>query len=231
MSLPWICADWIDPLWCRVIHGHNHQSGVVFVSSSLLMFQYIAHKTPISPKQHYQITFWVWIWVYNNMDINCNWCNKACSHLIPSSSSSSSQIKVSVSSGGDCLRSYRPDIRKGRYNTITLHVKTTTPDNLLFYLGSAKYVSELLTDRVCSHVLSFQLKLTHWPGFCVQLRAKRYSFIHSFIHSSLYFLISYPQNQLCFIWSPRNLNWSTQVRSHDDRKIWIYWVSLTYTGL
>lgn len=51
------------------------------------------------------------------------------------------QIKVSVSSGGDCLRSYRPDIRKGRYNTIILHVKTTTPDNLLFYLGSAKYVS------------------------------------------------------------------------------------------
>lgn len=51
------------------------------------------------------------------------------------------QIKVSVSSGGDCLRSYRPDIRKGRYNTITLHVKTTVPDNLLLYLGSAKYVS------------------------------------------------------------------------------------------
>ena len=50
------------------------------------------------------------------------------------------QIKVSVSSSGDCLRSYRPDIRKGRYNTIVLHVKTTTPDNLLFYLGSAKYV-------------------------------------------------------------------------------------------
>lgn len=55
--------------------------------------------------------------------------------------SSCLQIKVSVSSGGDCLRSYRPDIRKGRYNTIILHVKTTTPDNLLFYLGSAKYVS------------------------------------------------------------------------------------------
>lgn len=54
------------------------------------------------------------------------------------------QIKVSVSSGGDCLRSYRPDIRKGRYNTITLHVKTTTPDNLLFYLGSAKFVSSSL---------------------------------------------------------------------------------------
>lgn len=51
------------------------------------------------------------------------------------------QIKVSVSSGGDCIRSYRPEIKKGRYNTIILNVKTTYADNLLFYLGSAKYVS------------------------------------------------------------------------------------------
>ncbi|KAF3850089.1 hypothetical protein F7725_019808 [Dissostichus mawsoni] len=46
----------------------------------------------------------------------------------------------------DCLRSYRPDIRKGRYNTIILHVKTTTPDNLLFYMGSAKYVDFLALE-------------------------------------------------------------------------------------
>ncbi|KAF7660100.1 hypothetical protein LDENG_00288180 [Lucifuga dentata] len=60
--------------------------------------------------------------------------------LINQARKQANSIKVSVSSGGDCLRSYRPDIRKGRYNTIILHVKTTTPDNLLFYLGSAKYV-------------------------------------------------------------------------------------------
>ncbi|XP_034018533.1 laminin subunit alpha-2 isoform X2 [Thalassophryne amazonica] len=60
--------------------------------------------------------------------------------LINQARKQANSIKVSVSSGGDCLRSYRPDIRKGRYNTIVLHVKTTTPDNLLFYLGSAKYV-------------------------------------------------------------------------------------------
>uniref|UniRef100_A0A669E9R8 Laminin subunit alpha-2 n=1 Tax=Oreochromis niloticus TaxID=8128 RepID=A0A669E9R8_ORENI len=56
--------------------------------------------------------------------------------LINQARKQANSIKVSVSSGGDCLRSYRPDIRKGRYNTIILHVKTTTPDNLLFYLGS-----------------------------------------------------------------------------------------------
>ncbi|TNN39892.1 Laminin subunit alpha-2 [Liparis tanakae] len=61
--------------------------------------------------------------------------------LINQARKQANSIKVSVSSGGDCLRSYRPDIRKGRYNTIVLHVKTTTADNLLFYLGSAKYVS------------------------------------------------------------------------------------------
>lgn len=72
--------------------------------------------------------------------------NSLCGNFIYFSSLSSSfQIKVSVSSGGDCLRSYRPEIRKGRYNTIVLHVKTTTPDNLLLYLGSAKYVSILFT--------------------------------------------------------------------------------------
>uniref|UniRef100_A0A8C4I5M9 Basement membrane-specific heparan sulfate proteoglycan core protein n=1 Tax=Dicentrarchus labrax TaxID=13489 RepID=A0A8C4I5M9_DICLA len=66
--------------------------------------------------------------------------------LINQARKQANSIKVSVSSGGDCLRSYRPDIRKGRYNTITLHVKTTTPDNLLFYLGSAKYVDFLALE-------------------------------------------------------------------------------------
>ncbi|XP_061742141.1 laminin subunit alpha-2 isoform X4 [Nerophis ophidion] len=66
--------------------------------------------------------------------------------LIIQARKQANSIKVSVSSGGDCLRSYRPDIRKGRYNTIILHVKTTTPDNLLFYLGSAKYVDFLALE-------------------------------------------------------------------------------------
>ncbi|XP_056260712.1 laminin subunit alpha-2 isoform X4 [Seriola aureovittata] len=66
--------------------------------------------------------------------------------LINQARKQANSIKVSVSSGGDCLRSYRPDIRKGRYNTIVLHVKTTTPDNLLLYLGSAKYVDFLALE-------------------------------------------------------------------------------------
>ncbi|KAM3603056.1 uncharacterized protein V6R79_015876 [Siganus canaliculatus] len=66
--------------------------------------------------------------------------------LINQARKQANSIKVSVSSGGDCLRSYRPDIRKGRYNTIILHVKTTTPDNLLFYLGSARYVDFLAIE-------------------------------------------------------------------------------------
>uniref|UniRef100_A0A3Q3VVE3 Basement membrane-specific heparan sulfate proteoglycan core protein n=1 Tax=Mola mola TaxID=94237 RepID=A0A3Q3VVE3_MOLML len=66
--------------------------------------------------------------------------------LINQARKQANSIKVSVSSSGDCLRSYRPDIRKGRYNTITLHVKTTTPDNLLLYLGSAKYVDFLALE-------------------------------------------------------------------------------------
>uniref|UniRef100_A0A673CW12 Basement membrane-specific heparan sulfate proteoglycan core protein n=1 Tax=Sphaeramia orbicularis TaxID=375764 RepID=A0A673CW12_9TELE len=61
--------------------------------------------------------------------------------LINQARKQANSIKVSVSSGGDCLRSYRPDIRKGRYNTIILHVKTTTPDNLLFYLGSVDFLA------------------------------------------------------------------------------------------
>ncbi|KAM9355578.1 laminin subunit alpha-2 [Pholidichthys leucotaenia] len=66
--------------------------------------------------------------------------------LINQARKQANSIKVSVASGGDCLRSYHPEIRKGRYNTIILHVKTTTPDNLLFYLGSAKYVDFLALE-------------------------------------------------------------------------------------
>ncbi|KAM8831426.1 laminin subunit alpha-2 isoform 5-T5 [Spinachia spinachia] len=66
--------------------------------------------------------------------------------LINQARKQANSIKVSVSSGGDCLRSYRPDIRKGRYNTIILNVKTTTPDNLLLYLGSVKYVDFLALE-------------------------------------------------------------------------------------
>lgn len=46
-----------------------------------------------------------------------------------------------MSSGGNCIRTYRPEIKKGNYNTVILNVKTTVADNLLFYLGSNRFVS------------------------------------------------------------------------------------------
>ncbi|XP_063079841.1 laminin subunit alpha-2 [Engraulis encrasicolus] len=66
--------------------------------------------------------------------------------LINQARKQANSIKVSVSSGGDCIRAYRPDIKKGSYNTIVLNVKTLTADNLLFYLGSAKYVDFLAIE-------------------------------------------------------------------------------------
>ncbi|XP_064196122.1 laminin subunit alpha-2 isoform X2 [Anguilla rostrata] len=66
--------------------------------------------------------------------------------LINQARKQANSIKVSVSSGGDCIRSYRPEIKKGRYNTIILNVKTVYPDNLLFYLGSAKYIDFLAIE-------------------------------------------------------------------------------------
>lgn len=46
-----------------------------------------------------------------------------------------------MASGGNCIRTYKPEIKKGSYNTVILNVKTTTADNLLFYLGSNRFVS------------------------------------------------------------------------------------------
>ncbi|XP_065124896.1 laminin subunit alpha-2 isoform X2 [Paramisgurnus dabryanus] len=66
--------------------------------------------------------------------------------LINQARKQANSIKVSVSSGGDCIRTYRPEIKKGPYNTIILHVKTVAADNLLFYLGSAKYVDFLAIE-------------------------------------------------------------------------------------
>uniref|UniRef100_A0A8C9W1A7 Basement membrane-specific heparan sulfate proteoglycan core protein n=1 Tax=Scleropages formosus TaxID=113540 RepID=A0A8C9W1A7_SCLFO len=66
--------------------------------------------------------------------------------LINQARKQANSIKVSVSSGGNCIRTYRPEIKKGRYNTIILNVKTTTADNLLFYLGSARYTDFLAVE-------------------------------------------------------------------------------------
>nr|XP_014348008.1 PREDICTED: laminin subunit alpha-2 isoform X3 [Latimeria chalumnae] len=66
--------------------------------------------------------------------------------LINQARKQANSIKVSVSSGGDCIRTYKPEIKKGGFNNIILNVKTAEPENLLFYLGSAKYIDFLAIE-------------------------------------------------------------------------------------
>ncbi|KAM7136528.1 laminin subunit alpha-2 isoform 6-T6 [Molossus nigricans] len=66
--------------------------------------------------------------------------------LISQARKQANSIKVSVSSGGDCIRTYKPEIKKGSYNNIIVNVKTAVADNLLFYLGSAKFVDFLAIE-------------------------------------------------------------------------------------
>ncbi|KAJ7341923.1 hypothetical protein JRQ81_007908, partial [Phrynocephalus forsythii] len=66
--------------------------------------------------------------------------------LINQARKQANSIKVSVDSRGNCIRTYKPEIKKGSYNTIILNVKTTTADNLLFYLGSNKFTDFLAIE-------------------------------------------------------------------------------------
>ncbi|KAB0360576.1 hypothetical protein FD754_004732 [Muntiacus muntjak] len=66
--------------------------------------------------------------------------------LINQARKQANSIKVSVSSGGDCIRTYKPEIKKGSYNNIIINVKTAVADNLLFYLGSAKFIDFLAIE-------------------------------------------------------------------------------------
>ncbi|XP_039180622.1 laminin subunit alpha-2 isoform X7 [Crotalus tigris] len=66
--------------------------------------------------------------------------------LINQARKQANSIKVSVASGGNCIRTYRPEIKKGLYNTVILNVKTTVADNLLFYLGSNRYTDFLAIE-------------------------------------------------------------------------------------
>ncbi|XP_053570910.1 laminin subunit alpha-1 [Bombina bombina] len=56
--------------------------------------------------------------------------------LISQARKQAASIKVAVSADRDCVRSYQPEIYSTNFNTLTLNVKTSEPDNLLFYMGS-----------------------------------------------------------------------------------------------
>ncbi|KAM3860333.1 laminin subunit alpha-1 [Diretmus argenteus] len=55
--------------------------------------------------------------------------------LINQARRQAASIKVAVQADRSCVRSYRPELQSSNVNTLTLTVKTSSPDNLLFYLG------------------------------------------------------------------------------------------------
>ncbi|XP_061877295.1 laminin subunit alpha-1 isoform X1 [Entelurus aequoreus] len=66
--------------------------------------------------------------------------------LIDQARRQAASIKVAVQAHGDCVRSYQPEIQSSNFNTLTLTLKTKSPDNLLFYLGSKTRVDFLAVE-------------------------------------------------------------------------------------
>uniref|UniRef100_A0A3Q1IIV8 Laminin subunit alpha-1 n=1 Tax=Anabas testudineus TaxID=64144 RepID=A0A3Q1IIV8_ANATE len=56
--------------------------------------------------------------------------------LIDQARRQAASIKVAVQADKDCVRSYKPEIQSSNFNTLSLILKTTSPENLLFYMGS-----------------------------------------------------------------------------------------------
>ncbi|XP_053198733.1 laminin subunit alpha-1 [Scomber japonicus] len=56
--------------------------------------------------------------------------------LIEQARRQAASIKVAVQADRTCVRSYKPEITSSNFNTLILTMKTTTKNNLLFYLGS-----------------------------------------------------------------------------------------------
>lgn len=46
------------------------------------------------------------------------------------------QIKVAVQADRNCVRSYRTQSESKNFNTLSLVLRTSSPDNLLFFQGS-----------------------------------------------------------------------------------------------
>ncbi|XP_073796608.1 laminin subunit alpha-1 isoform X1 [Danio rerio] len=57
--------------------------------------------------------------------------------LISQARKQAASIKVAVSADRNCVRAYRPEVTSSNFNTLTLTMKTSEPDNLLFYMGSS----------------------------------------------------------------------------------------------
>ncbi|KAM6908341.1 laminin subunit alpha-1 [Lycodopsis pacificus] len=66
--------------------------------------------------------------------------------LIDQARRQAASIKVAVRADRDCVRSYRPQVESSNFNTLSLTLKTSSPDNLLFYLGSNTTVDVLAVE-------------------------------------------------------------------------------------
>uniref|UniRef100_A0A4W5KXH8 Laminin subunit alpha-1 n=1 Tax=Hucho hucho TaxID=62062 RepID=A0A4W5KXH8_9TELE len=55
-------------------------------------------------------------------------------------------IKVSVLADKDCVRAYKPEMSSSNFNTLTMTVKTSELDNLLFYMGSSSSVDFMAVE-------------------------------------------------------------------------------------
>ncbi|KAM4543486.1 laminin subunit alpha-1 [Fundulus diaphanus] len=66
--------------------------------------------------------------------------------LIDQARRQAASIKVAVQVDRDCVRSYRPALQSSNFNTLSLILKTSHPNNLLFYLGSNTTVDFLAVE-------------------------------------------------------------------------------------
>ncbi|XP_029935743.1 laminin subunit alpha-1 [Myripristis murdjan] len=66
--------------------------------------------------------------------------------LINQARRQAASIKVAVQAERDCVRSYRPQLHSSNFNSLTLTLKTSTADNLLFYLGSRSTVDFMAVE-------------------------------------------------------------------------------------
>ncbi|KAJ8010618.1 hypothetical protein DPEC_G00076940 [Dallia pectoralis] len=55
-------------------------------------------------------------------------------------------IKVAVLADTDCVRAYKPEVTTSNFNTLTMTVKTSHTDNLLFYMGSNSSVDFMAVE-------------------------------------------------------------------------------------
>ncbi|XP_014912106.1 laminin subunit alpha-1 isoform X1 [Poecilia latipinna] len=66
--------------------------------------------------------------------------------LIDQARRQAASIKVAVQADRNCVRSYRPPVQSSNFNTLSLVLKTSRPNNLLFYLGSNTTVDFLAVE-------------------------------------------------------------------------------------